>query len=735
MIGRVVSRYRILERLGKGGMGVVYKAQDLRLERFVALKFLSADRLENESARQRFIREAKAASALDHPNICTIYGIEDTDEGETFITMAYYEGDTLQRRIDRGVISINEALDIAIQIGQALSKAHEHGIVHRDVKPANVIVTADGTVKLLDFGIAILGGSLRNTQPGIAVGTPEYMAPEQARSERCDARTDIWALGALLYAMLTGRPPFRDDPLPPSEFRSAIPAPLDDIVLATLSKNPDGRYQTALELIEALRSVQGPDTTITEYGWPAPPPGPSIAVLPFTSVGHDPAYEYLSDGISEELITALAKLDGMRVVSRTSAFQFKGKAADVRDIGASLRVGAVLEGSVRVAGNRVRVTAQLVNVADGYQVWSERFDRKMEDIFAIQDEIAQSIVSALSVRLAGGTKPGQLIAPRRPQNLTAYTLYLKGRYQWNKQTQEGLRSAAEYFEQAIVEDPQYAAAWAGLADYYVALGFWSLMPPEELWPKARRNAVRALELDASAPHVQISTGYVCMFCDWNWIAAEGHFRRAVELAPGDSHAHFAHAVYLTQVSRLEEALTEMRHALSLDPLAIRVNMALALMFYYRHEYDRALEQARTTLDLDPNSFEMQVALARIHLQTTRLEEGLRALEAARAASDDNPVILGWLGYGYGLAGMDNKARDILRWLEAPSGEQYVAPASRALVYIGLAAYDEAFAALERAAAAGDPLLCYLDAMPCYDALRSDGRFQTLRHKIGNGCAT
>jgi serine/threonine-protein kinase len=759
MVGRVVSRYRILERLGRGGMGVVYKARDLRLERFVALKFLATDRLENDSARQRFIQEAKAASALDHPNICTIYSIEETDEGETFITMAYYEGENLQHRIERGVVSINEALDIAIQIGRGLSKAHEYGIVHRDVKPANVMLTADGTVKLLDFGIAILGGSVRSTQPGIAVGTPAYMSPEQARSEECDARTDIWGLGVVLYMMLTGQWPFHghqqhaivqsilnDDPRPAGELRTGVPASIDRAIATALAKDPARRYRTAKEFINALNSVLEtrpvPAAELAETVADTAAAGlhetpaairaaPSIAVLPLANLSRDPDNEYFSDGIAEEIITALAQVDGLRVVSRTSAFQFKGKSGDVREIGRNLRVDSVLEGSVRMAGDRVRVAVQLVNVADGYQVWSQRFDRQMKDIFAIQDEIAQSIVSALRIKLATGVSQTAQIAPRpRPENMAAYTLYLKGRYQWNKQTEEGLRLAAQYFDEAIAEDPQYAPAWAGLADYNIALGFWSVMPPDELWPKARKHALRAAELDPALPHGQVSMGYVRVFCDWNWTEAGRHFEKAVELSPGDSQARYAHAVYLTQMGRMDEALIEMRHALSLDPLALNVNTALALVYYYRREYDRAIDVAQKTLQLDPNHFEMQVGLALIRLQTSRFDEGVQALEALCTASGDNPLILGLLGYGYGVAGMDSKARDVIERLELLSKERYVAPISRALVHIGLAAHDEAFAWLERAAAAHDVLLCYLDVMPCYDPLRRDARFPALRQKIG-----
>jgi tetratricopeptide (TPR) repeat protein len=401
----------------------------------------------------------------------------------------------------------------------------------------------------------------------------------------------------------------------------------------------------------------------------------------------------------------------------------------VRKIGHEVRVGSILEGSVRKAGDRLRVTVQLVNVGDGYQVWSERFDRRMEDVFAIQDEIVFNIVSALRTRLTGVIP--EVIAPRRrPENMVAYNLYLKGRYHWNRQTPDGLSKAAELFGQAIAEDPEYAPAWAGLADYYAAVGFWSVMPPDAVWPKARTNALRAVELDPQLAHAQTALGYVGIFCDWDWLGAGRSFRRAVELSPGDSQAAYANAVYLTQVARTDESLAEFRRAIELDPLAMNVNTALAMVHYYRRNYDKAIAQALKTLELDPTYFEMRAGLGLIYLQTSRFEEGLRYLEGVREQSGDNPLILGLLGYGYGVAGADDSARQILSRLEALSAEQYVAPISRALPYIGLGDHDAAFDWLDKAAAAHDALLCYLDVMPCYDPLRHDSRFPALRSRIG-----
>ncbi len=469
MIGKTISHYHIIGQIGSGGMGVVYKAEDTKLKRTVALKFLPPELTRDPEAKARFIREAQAASTLDHPNICTIHEIDETPEGQLFIVMACYEGKTLKEKIKDEGLRIKEAVDITIQIAQGLEKAHEKGIIHRDIKPANIFITADGNVKILDFGLAKLAGQAQLTKDASTLGTVAYMSPEQISGENIDQRTDIWSLGVVLYEMLTGRSPFKGDyeqaiiysilneePDSISSIRSDFPAELELVIQKAMHKDSMKRYRNVNELLIDLKTTKrNLEVKWIDYLEKAVP---SIAVLPFVNMSADPENEYFSEGMSEDIINALSKIKDFRVAARTSTFSFKGEKIDLHEIGRKLKVETVLEGSVRKAGNRMRITAQLINVQDGYHLWSEQYDRVVADVFDIQDEITLAIVDALKVELLAGENLA--VTKRYTDNVEAYNLYSKGRYYWNKMNTESFRKAIDHFQKAIAIDPSYALAYA-----------------------------------------------------------------------------------------------------------------------------------------------------------------------------------------------------------------------------------------------------------------------------------
>jgi serine/threonine-protein kinase len=737
MTGRTVSHYQILEKLGEGGMGVVFKARDTRLDRLVALKFLPSRLVASEAQVARFEQEARALAALSHSHIATIHDVGEV-EGERFLVFEYLAGGTLKSRIQGGPLPISDVTSYGIQLAEALGHAHQHGIVHRDVKSENVMFTADGILKLTDFGLAKLAGSAELTQTGFTVGTAAYMSPEQAQGLGADHRSDIFSLGVVLFEMAAGELPFRGDrgvavlyeiinTAAPSllQRRPDAPERLEDIVLRALEKNRDYRYQSMDQVIQDLRDVPSTRPAITTSRHRAR--AAAVAVLPFANLSTDPENEYFSDGLTEDLITALSQLEGLRVVARTSAFQFKGKARDIREVGRQLNVGVVVEGSVRRFGEKVRVTAQLVNVADGFQIWSERHDRELKDVFAIQDEICGAIVKALKVKLTG--EEDRPLVKKYTDNLEAYQHLLKGRYYWNQWTEEGFRRGMEHYGKAIAADPGYAPAYAGLADCFNLLSVWGLAAPVHVMPQAKTLALKAVELDDSLSEAHCALGAVLGLYDWDWPGAERELSRSLELNPGNATAHVLYGFcYLGPVGRWNDAVKSVRRAVELDPLSMVAHTYVGTALWLAGRAEEAIREHRRTIEIDPHFAEAWRCLGWALLTPPRFDEAIAAFEKARSLAP-TPISLGDLGYTLARAGRAGEARAILAQLQEIAETAYVPGYSIAAIHIGLGDLDAAFEWLQRAVEERSSWLVWLNTGPVFEPLRADARFVALRRQV------
>jgi len=744
MIGTVVSHYEIIESLGSGGMGDVYKAIDRRLQRPVALKFLSRDRTGKGRDRSRFMREARAASKLDHPNICTIYEVDDTEDDRPFIAMAFYDGQTLWQLMAKGALPVQRAIEITTAVLRGLHNAHEHGICHRDIKPQNVAITSEDQVKILDFGLARQRGESRITEEGTVVGTPAYMAPELIYDRDVDHRADLWAVGVVLYEMVMQRLPF-DGVFGPKLLSAAAREPhssmigsqggdaeaLKPVVDRALQKEPAHRYQSALEMIADLenlaRRLESPPTT--QASIPALAGPSAVVVLPFEDLSPDGDHEYFCTGIAEELNDALGKISGLRVASRSSAAQLKLEGADVRTIGIRLNVGSVLAGSVRKAGNRVRITALLTNVGDGYQLWSERYDRELDDVFTIQEEIAEAIVAKLKGSLAPGEQA--TLGRRQTENAEAYTAYLKGRHFWNRRTTQALQKGIDYFQEAIDVDTDYARAHAGIADSNLILGVYGSAAPQQVMPDARSAALKAISLDDTLAEAHTSLACVRAVFDWDWKGAEEGFTKAIELDPSYATARQWFAMnFLVPRQRFDEAEEQLRRALALEPISPVIATSLGLLEYYRRDFEAAADQQRATLEIAPNFGIGHFFLGQAMSEAGDHRGGVSEIERALELSGHSAEVIAGLGVAHARAGDIEAATQQLKKLLAKRLSEFVSSTLIAQIYTAMAAIDEALDSLQHARCDRAADLVWIGVRPTFDRLREEKGFVDLMRDIG-----
>ena len=774
------GRYRIESELGEGGMATVYLAEDIKHGRKVALKVLKPE-LAAVVGAERFLAEIKTTANLQHPHILPLFDSGEADS-YVFYVMPYVEGESLRDRLDREhQLPVDDAVALASKVAGALQHAHEHGIIHRDIKPGNILLQ-DGEPVVADFGIALAvgaAGSNRLTETGLSLGTPYYMSPEQATGDQAvGASTDTYALGSVLYEMLVGEPPYGGStaqavlgkiisgkPVSAMEERPTVSANVDAAIRKALEKLPADRFTSAQEFVralgdehfrygEAVAGLAGADSGLWKrlsiglatlaavstigLGWwiwfggglRSASVERSIAVLPFDDLSPEGDQQYFADGLSEEIIYALTQIAGLNVAARTSTFLLAEQGADIATVASTLGVANVLEGSVRKSGDRLRITAQLIEAESGFHLWSETFDRELTDIFEIQDAIARAIAERLQVTVMAGDQTP--LARHGTEDLEAYELTLQGRFHANQLSQEALEQAIDYFDQAIIRDPRYAPAYAGKAFAYGNLSALEYLPPLVAMPETKAAARRAIQLDNSLSAAHTWLGFAYLFFDWDWTAAEQELVTALELNPNSAEAHLVYTAYLASQGRMDEAVSHVRRAQEIDPKSIMVyagGSGTQWTFLMARRYAESIEEGRRAVDLDPeNSF------AHAHLGLALVEngvfgEGITELEKATRL-EDAPMLKAFLAYGYAEAGRESDARALLSEVEEISRERYTCAYEIAVVHLSLGDEDAAIEWLDKAFEDSAACIPLLNVDPRLDNLRDDPRFQELLDRVG-----
>ncbi|HEV1994999.1 MAG TPA: protein kinase [Candidatus Acidoferrum sp.] len=777
---QTLGRYRLTGKIGAGGMGEVYQGQDLRLGREVAIKVLPPGALQDENARSRFRREAELLCKLNHPNIATVYDFERQGDSD-FLVMEYIRGETLSDRLCAGPLPEKDVLRLGLQLADGIAAAHEHGVIHRDLKPGNLRVTPDGWLKILDFGLArAIKPAIENnatqtaTQTTDVEGTLRYMAPEQLRGQTIDGRSDIYAVGSILYEMTTGQVPFDDKlttalveailhqpPRPPRQLNSSISPRLEDIILKCMEKDSGNRYQSAKELAVDLRRL-APSTVMTamaasprRFSWHTArlfavifsviaitlavtnpgewrarlfgglQPVRTIAVLPLQNLSGDAAQDYFADGMTEALTTDLARMESVGVISRTSSMQYKGSKKSLPVIARELHADAVVEGSVQRSGSLVRVTAQLVRAPDDRHLWADTYERDFRDVLALQDEVASAIAKQIEIRLGG---PPPAPAPKvQPVSPEAYETYLRANSYLDS---FDLQKSIDYYHQAIKLDPNYAPAYAHLAQAYSFLAFFGAVSPSEGWGKAKEAAMLALQKDERLPEGHGALALVKLHFDWDFPGAEQEFKRALELNPSDADVRHDHAHYLMAMGRLAESEAESKRAVELDPVGDGLNSCLCWHSFAARDYDAAVRLAEKFLKSQPNDPWELTILGWTYEQKRMPDQAVAEFKKAVEATNGDPFFVAALGHAYAVAGNRREAEKILQTLSDRAKKSYVSPFDVALIYAALGEKDKAFALLDKAAAEHSTFLVYSKWEPRLDPLRSDPRFQDLLRRIG-----